>query len=165
MRARKATEQDIELIGRMAREIWQEHYPAIIGQEQTDFMLQHMYNPESLRSQMLEKGHQFYIWENDTDELGFASLDCLHFEHAFLAKFYLKSSFRGKGIAQAFLAFLESEILQSGKKTLELTVNRQNIAAINFYFKTGFKIIRVEDFDIGNGFFMNDFIMAKQLSA
>ena len=48
-------------------------------------------------------------------------------------------------------------------ETIELTVNRQNYKAINFYFKNGFKIKEVADFDIGNGYFMNDFIMIKQL--
>jgi hypothetical protein len=38
-------------------------------------------------------------------------------------------------------------------------VNRQNYKAINFYFKLGFKIQTVADFDIGNGYVMNDFVM------
>ena len=42
---------------------------------------------------------------------------------------------------------------------LTLTVNRQNYKAINFYFKLGFKIQTVADFDIGNGYVMNDFVM------
>ena len=58
------------------------------------------------------------------------------------------------------------EIIQKseGKKRITLTVNRQNYKAINFYFKHGFKIKSVDDFDIGNGFFMNDFVMEKLLS-
>jgi ribosomal protein S18 acetylase RimI-like enzyme len=44
-------------------------------------------------------------------------------------------------------------------KTIRLTVNRQNFKSINFYFKLGFKIEKVADFDIGNGYFMNDFVM------
>ena len=42
---------------------------------------------------------------------------------------------------------------------IRLQVNRQNFKAINFYFKAGFKIEKVADFDIGDGYFMNDFIM------
>jgi hypothetical protein len=44
-----------------------------------------------------------------------------------------------------------------------LTVNRKNYKAINFYFKNGFTIKEIADFDIGNGFFMNDFIMIKKI--
>jgi len=48
-------------------------------------------------------------------------------------------------------------------ESIELTVNRQNFKAINFYFKKGFVIKEIADFDIGNGYFMNDFIMIKKL--
>jgi ribosomal protein S18 acetylase RimI-like enzyme len=44
-------------------------------------------------------------------------------------------------------------------RELRLQVNRQNVVAINFYFKAGFVIEKSADFDIGDGYFMNDFIM------
>jgi hypothetical protein len=34
-----------------------------------------------------------------------------------------------------------------------------NVASINFYFKNGFKIEKWADFEIGNGYEMNDYIM------
>jgi len=43
--------------------------------------------------------------------------------------------------------------------TIRLTVNRSNYKTINFYFKFGFIIEEVKDFDIGNNYYMNDFIM------
>jgi RimJ/RimL family protein N-acetyltransferase len=42
---------------------------------------------------------------------------------------------------------------------MTLTVNRKNHKSINFYFKNGFRIEEVKDFDIGNGYKMEDFIM------
>ena len=36
-------------------------------------------------------------------------------------------------------------------------------AAINFYKKNGFQIIREEDVDIGNGYYMNDYVMSKSI--
>jgi hypothetical protein len=47
---------------------------------------------------------------------------------------------------------------------LRLNVNRYNKAKF-FYEKLGFKIIGSEDVDIGNGFYMNDFVMQKNLVA
>jgi ribosomal protein S18 acetylase RimI-like enzyme len=44
-------------------------------------------------------------------------------------------------------------------QSIRLTVNRENYKAINFYFKLGFKIEKVADFDIGQGYVMNDFVM------
>jgi len=44
-------------------------------------------------------------------------------------------------------------------RSITLQVNRQNYKSVNFYFSVGFKIIQVADFDIGEGWQMNDFIM------
>lgn len=163
MPAVAATVDDIETIGRLARAIWMEHYPAIIGNEQTEYMLERIYSPQSLVEQM-GKGHEFYLWLHDGQNIGFAAIDVTPSSHGFLAKFYLDSAYRGKGIAQQFLAFLETRFRTAHKDTVQLTVNRQNIGAINFYFKSGFRISRCADFDIGNGYFMNDFVMEKRLA-
>lgn len=162
MPATPTTLHDLETIGRLARRIWMEHYPAIIGMEQTEYMLEKMYTPEALQEQY-NKGHRFYFWHEGNEPVGFASIDSTPEGYGFLAKFYLDSSYRGKGIAPQFLAYLEDRLREAGQTVVRLTVNRQNIGAVNFYFKSGFKIIRCEDADIGNGYFMNDFVMEKKL--
>jgi ribosomal protein S18 acetylase RimI-like enzyme len=43
-----------------------------------------------------------------------------------------------------------------------VNVNRHN-KALHFYEKYGFKIIREEDIDIGEGYFMNDYVMELKL--
>ena len=47
-------------------------------------------------------------------------------------------------------------------RSLLLNVNRHN-KAISFYKKYGFDIIAEEDIDIGNGYYMNDYVMEKKL--
>jgi len=37
------------------------------------------------------------------------------------------------------------------------------LKAKNFYEKLGFVVIEEKDFDIGNGHFMNDYVMEKKL--
>jgi diamine N-acetyltransferase len=54
-------------------------------------------------------------------------------------------------------AVIEFAGAKKGKR-LQLQVNRHNDAK-NFYTKQGFVIIKEADTDIGNGFFMNDYIM------
>jgi len=41
-------------------------------------------------------------------------------------------------------------------------VNRNNVAK-DFYEKFGFIVIKEEDLDIGNGYFMNDYVMQKNI--
>jgi GNAT superfamily N-acetyltransferase len=163
MRLQVVKECELEQLGELAREIWMEYYPPIIGEAQTNYMLHEMYSLETLKKQMNEKKHSFFFWTKNDIPAGFGSLDLHSPDEAFLAKFYLKKSFRGKGEGALFLNSLEKTAILHKRHLLWLTVNRHNITAINFYFKQGFKISRCADFDIGNGFFMQDFVMKKTL--
>jgi ribosomal protein S18 acetylase RimI-like enzyme len=54
------------------------------------------------------------------------------------------------------------QIRDAGGKSLLLNVNRSN-KALDFYEKAGFTIKETVDIEIGNGFFMNDYIMEKAI--
>lgn len=152
-----ATEADCAAIQTMAVRIWNDHYPPIIGQEQVDFMLERGYNPDSLKQQM-EQGQQFYIISVNSSPGGFISVQPKEYG-MFINKFYVENTLRGSGTgSSAFNALLLKypDVLK-----WKLQVNRQNHKAINFYFKMGFVIEEVADFDIGDGYFMNDFIMVR----
>ena len=45
---------------------------------------------------------------------------------------------------------------------LHLNVNKFN-DAVQFYERAGFVTIKEEDIDIGQGYFMNDYVMVKDL--
>lgn len=157
------TEADIYSIAELASEIWNEYYPAIIGQHQVDYMLGKMYNADALKEQM-QSGQIFYLVSYQDKKIAFFSYSIQNEDSGFLHKFYLLKSYRGKALSSQILRFLETLLVKANLKDYRLTVNRQNAQAINFYFKSGFKIEEVADFDIGNGYFMNDFVMIKKLS-
>ncbi len=155
-----AIENDCKLIADLATKIWNQHYVPIIGQQQVDYMLNEMYTKDSLLQQMNEKQHQFYLVYQNQSCLGFLSISTQNKEDYFLHKFYINQEQASKGIGtQALNTIIES----INPKTLTLTVNRQNYKSINFYFKNGFIIDRVEDFDIGHNYVMNDFVMVRNL--
>jgi ribosomal protein S18 acetylase RimI-like enzyme len=56
-----------------------------------------------------------------------------------------------------------SEIKKNGAGSIELNVNRYN-NALAFYQKLGYEILREEDIDIGEGFYMNDYVLFKKVS-
>lgn len=155
----QATEQDLNTISNLAHEIWNQHYISIIGKEQVDYMLDKMYNLESLTDQLLNKKHVFYLINLDNLNIGFISISSENKNDFFLHKFYINQNKANSGIGTETFKQIESLLVP---KTLTLTVNRQNFKSINFYFKNGFAIQSVEDFDIGNGFLMNDFVMIKR---
>lgn len=158
---KKAEPKDIPEIFQLAKTIWNIHYVPIIGQEQVDYMLNKFYSEESLLEQM-KNGHEFTIVSNDSKNIGYASVS-KNGNKYFLHKIYVLVNEHAKGIGTALLNYILDKYREG--ETIELTVNRQNYKAINFYFKQGFTIQSVEDFDIGNGYFMNDFVMIKKLKS
>jgi ribosomal protein S18 acetylase RimI-like enzyme len=157
MQIRRAILSDAIIIQRLAESIWWKHYPSIIGEVQVRFMLHKMYNLGTLENQISEGKQLYFILENDAQDLGFISIELRENSEAFINKFYILQDQQRKGSG----AFAFKLLLKIFPKIncIRLQVNRQNYQAINFYFKQGFVIEEVADFDIGDGYFMNDFIM------
>ncbi len=153
-----ADKTDIPVIHDLARRIWNQHYPAIITQQQIDYMLDKMYSAEALASQM-DQGHQFRIVSEGAAPLGYLSFSDQGNGDFFLHKFYIDTTLHRKGIGSRFFDQVFGGI--PGLQRIRLTVNRKNNTAINFYFRKGFVIEEVKDFDIGNGYEMNDFILLR----
>ncbi|MES2590862.1 MAG: GNAT family N-acetyltransferase [Bacteroidota bacterium] len=156
---RKATTQDIPLIAELADSIWRKHYSDIITLQQIEYMLKNMYSEESILQQIAE-GHVFTIVYADEKAIGYVSTSTTDKRNYTLHKFYISPDYHGNNIGTKLFTHLLSEL--SPLESIQLTVNRQNYKAINFYFKNGFVIKEIVDFNIGNGFFMNDFVMIKK---
>ncbi len=154
-----AKETDIETITQLAHKIWNDHYVSIVGQEQVDYMLEEMYSRKSLLQQITIKKHQIYLIEKDKSAIGFISVSSKNDSDFFLHKFYIDQQKSNSGIGTEALDLVIDLV---SPKTLTLTVNRKNFKSINFYFKNHFRIDKVEDFDIGNGYEMNDFVMVRK---
>ena len=156
---RKADEKDIDAIINLAHKIWHAHYPDIITVEQIKFMLDTMYSRKAIDEQM-QNGYTWLMAFDNEQPLGFLSCNKVSDGNYFLNKLYVDTSRQRTGVGYALL----SKCLQmcDGIKTIRLQVNRKNYKAINFYFKNGFIIEDSKDFDIGNGYFMNDFVMVKK---
>jgi ribosomal protein S18 acetylase RimI-like enzyme len=141
----------------MAETIWLQHYPDIIGQAQTTYMLQRNYSLTSLNEQLTEGQVFYWIYDENDVEIGFLGVSRLKSDGLFIHKFYILPEFQGQGAGKSAFHMLLAFYPEICSITLQ--VNRQNYKSVNFYFSVGFRIIRVADFDIGEGWQMNDFIM------
>lgn len=150
----KAEKEDTATIAKLAEIIWKEHYPSIITDDQINYMLGEMYSGKTLEEQIISGKQLFYLIKHAGKDAGFISVSKTGEQEWMLNKFYILKTERGIGseVFSNILAILSPKIIR-------LTVNRQNYKSINFYFKNGFVIEKVADFNIGNGFFMNDFVM------
>jgi GNAT superfamily N-acetyltransferase len=159
---RLADIDDINIIGWLAQQVWPVAYKDILSKGQLEYMIQLIYSPASLKEQM-ELNHQFFIAELEEEPVGFASYSSLPDPGVYkLQKLYVLPDLHGKGLGKALLDFVTEEVQQQGAKILRLNMNRDNKAK-TFYERNGFKIVGEEDIDIGNNYFMNDYIMEKTM--
>lgn len=158
---RIAAVADIPLIRELTFAIWPQTYSSIISQAQIDYMLDMMYSPASLQKQM-EDGCAFIIVHDTDTPVAFAAYHEPKPQIFKLDKIYILPSQQGKGTGKFIINYITTEIKKLGAKALQLQVNRHNNAK-NFYEKLGFTIIDTADFDIGNGYFMNDYVMELYL--
>ena len=156
---RKGKEEDMQIISDLAERIWPQTYSDYISKEQLRFMLDLMYNQGELLSQ-LQKGYNFLIAEENGIDLGFACSSITDSEkHIYkLHKLYVLPETHGKGIGKLLINEVKNLVAREGGKFLQLNVNRNNKAK-DFYEKIGFKIKETVDLHVGNGFYMNDYIM------
>ena len=82
-----------------------------------------------------------------------------------LSKIYVKADRRGSGLGRTLVAFAERRCAECGCTELWLTVNRRNAGAIAFYERMGFRKTREVATDIGGGFVMDDWWLAKAIPA
>lgn len=159
---RRAGVEDIPLIRQLTFQVWPQTYASIISKEQIDYMLALIYDEGVLKKQIAEEGHEFLIVSENEAPAGFAAFSEIEPEIFKLHKLYVLGSQQGKGTGKLLIQHVRGIIKSKGGKSLQLQVNRYNKAK-DFYEKMGFVIIGEGDFDIGNGFFMNDFVMETKL--
>lgn len=167
---RRASAEDIPLIRSMADVVFRDTYRDILSPEQADYMMGWMYSPDRLSRQMEPDGPAWFIAEYRETPCAYASVQPLgqqdDGDHLFeLQKIYVLPGFQGKQVGRLLYGHVCRFVkrMASGEACrIELHVNRSN-PAIAFYRHLGFEILRAGDFPIGNGFFMNDYIMGVRL--
>ncbi len=110
----------------------------------------------------MQDGCSFIIVYDNEEPVGFASYQLTSEEVAKLHKIYVLPSQQGKGTGNFLLNSIIEQVKKLGAVSLQLQVNRNNTAKA-FYEKKGFVVIEEADFDIGNGYYMNDYVMEKKL--
>lgn len=152
---------DRAFIRSVSERTWPSTYGHIISQEQIDFMLDWMYSDASLEKQM-NTGCEFYIASTqndngDMDPVGFCSVSPEDGAHK-LNKLYVLPVAQGTGAGKGLLNKAIEVAKAAESSSLFLQVNKQN-TAYTFYLKKGFIKELEFKFDIGNGFYMDDYVM------
>ena len=164
MRIAQISEADIPAVCALAREIWLQHYPGIITVKQIEYMLGQRYSPDVIGAQ-LRAGEAWWDKLEVGGELcGFASYERGSEARSMkIDKLYVHQIVRGRGCGAALIAHVAGAARRHGMDSLYLQVNKRNHGAVAAYLRTGFVVARAVKADIGNGFFMDDYVMSRPL--
>lgn len=161
---RKATTDDCALINKLAAQVFPATYKNILSFEQLDYMFEWMYSPANIEKQMTEDAHIYFISYTNDEPCGYVSIEQQDKDLFHLQKIYVLPGFQGQNIGK-YLFELAIKYIKEIHPTpclMELNVNRNN-KAVAFYEHLGMRKLREGDFSIGNGFYMNDYIMGINL--
>lgn len=157
-------EKDLGIVRDLAKEIFPRTYAQIIPAEQIEYMMEMMYSMPSLRRQLVDEKQVFHLVRFNGIPCGYFSLECKSVDTFILQKLYLLPSMQGKGVGRRMMDEAVSYIRREHPevRNLQLYVNREN-RATDFYLRYGFREIATRDQPVGNGYFMNDYIMELSL--
>lgn len=152
------TDEQIEELCTLAKEIWQEYSICFIDQDQIDYMLEKFQSVQAVKAQINFQKYSYYFLEEDGENFGYFAVQPQK-GNLFLSKIYIKKDFRGKGYGRkAFTNAIVEIAKEMEKPKIKLTVNKYNFASIMAYEKLGFERVGEEETDIGNGYIMDDYI-------
>lgn len=162
---RVSTSEQIAAVAVLADEIWNQHFPPLIGQKKTDYMLGKFQSAEAISRQIREDGYEYYLVADEDEMVGYLALIPDEKGGSMqISKIYLKLASRGRGLGKAMLSLVEQECASRGIRELWLAVNKGNAGSIAFYERVGFVVADATVTDIGKGFVMDDYRMAKTVS-
>ncbi|GIZ08689.1 GNAT family N-acetyltransferase [Flavobacterium sp. UMI-01] len=158
-----ATPKDFPSIQFIAQQTWPVAYASILSQEQLYYMLNLFYSVERMVEDFA-KGHHFALAKEKNEAIGFVS-----FEHFILDesrtkihKLYVLPNQQTKGIGRALITYVTQLAIENQTTAVFLNVNRNN-KAVEFYKNNGFVITKEENISIGEGYWMEDYVMEKKI--
>lgn len=158
------TGQDFDIVARLADTIWRGHYGRMISMAQIDYMLDGRYTPDNLRRYIDSDERWMRVLRVDGAPAGYCSWSLGEDPgEVKLEQLYLLAGHKGKGFGGLMMREIEAACRALGRPVLYLTVNKGNTDSIAIYRKRGFEVREEAVFDIGNGYVMDDYVMAKRL--
>lgn len=157
------TASDVDAVAALAREIWHAHYPGIISTAQIEYMLAQRYDPAMIRAELAQADVWWFVLRLNGEIVAYMALQKEGDAALKIDKLYVRPDLQRHGCGGRLIAHAETLARREGCRGLELAVNRNNTKAIAAYRKHGFTVREAAVKDIGGGFVMDDYVMAKKV--
>ena len=150
-------ERDLPRVAELAHRIWPEAFDGILPAERIPGMLAEIYGLETLRSDIVDRRHQYWLAVRNGRDLGFASAYRAD-GRVWIKKLYLLAEARGLGLGKALIATARAHF--GPELPVALYVNDGNAPAIAFYRSQGFEVEKHVPVQMGPYQF-TDYVMLK----
>ena len=166
------TEPDFPVLRQLADTIWRQHYMGIITVGQIDYMLAGRCSDEALREHVQAADKWLKLLRVSGMPVGYCGFELVSMDGndarqaaMKLGQLYVLESHRGMGLGRFMLGHVEGQARALDRHSLWLQVNKRNTEAVGFYRSAGFAVVREAVFEIGGGFVMDDYLMAKRVES
>ena len=161
---RSVLKEEFSKVRELAQIIWPICYKNILSIEQISYMMDMMYSTSVIEKEV-EEGIHYYFIELDSQIAGYVAWG--PWENvpstAKLHKLYLLPQMQGQKIGNIVINLVKQQVKASGCCRIRLNVNRENNNAIKCYSNNNFTMVQIENNDIGNGFYMMDYVMEAKV--
>ena len=153
------TRDHFETMEALGRRIVPDFYAQYLPPECGAWLLEVSHTVEAFDRQVGE-GYRHYMVESEGGIIGYFAL---HEEgHTMvLTQFYLLAEWRGRGIGQRVMKFVDEQAAELRVREVEVLVFRKNEVAVGLYRKNGFRVTAEVLTPMGAGFSVEDYVMRK----
>lgn len=155
------SEADYRDYHRLAALIIPEVYTGTIDVPHLEFFVERFHAPKQV-ALMQQEGYEMYLFRTEGASVGYLCIQ-ERLPSLFISKFYFLSDWRGKGLGQVVLRFLEQEARKRGCQQLELFVSIDNRKGIAFYEREGFTQFEKVVSRYESGYAYEDYRMIKPI--
>ena len=170
------TAEHFAMIEALARRIVPDFYAPFFDKATAEYLVESGHTAAALAAQVAKGYRHYLIGAGETSgeagetlseaggrAVGYFALGLREDDGVLLSHFYILREYRGRGLGQLAMEFIDRQVTAMGARRIELFVLRENIAAVGLYRKNGYVVAGEVLTRLGNGAVLEDYLMRKAI--
>ena len=161
------TAEHFATIEALARQIVPDFYAPFFDKATAEYLVESGHTAAALAAQVAKGYRHYLIGAGETSgeaggrAVGYFALGLREDDGVLLSHFYILREYRGRGLGQLAMEFIDRQVTAMGARRIELFVLRENTAAVGLYRKNGYVVAEEVLTRLGNGAVLEDYLMRK----